>query len=116
LEQIADSNPVIPIKGLSQTEILVLAIIAGAIPTPTSGIGIYSAKRDAERAGITTMGFNIALRRLTTKKFIEMGDIYDEQNNEPYKGVSISNAGWEWIEENESQFVLHRGEKKGGRQ
>jgi hypothetical protein len=114
LEKIAESDPVSPIKGLSQTEILVLAVLAGATFLPTGTVSVYSAKTDAERAGITNMGFNIALRRLTAKSFIEIVELFDERDGESYNGISISNAGWEWIEENESRFVLHRGDKKEG--
>ena len=107
LEQIAEADPVTPIKGLSQTEILVLAVIAGSTFLPNNPVAAYSAKVDAERSGVTNMGFILAIRKLTNKKFIELVEIQNEQG-ESYNGVSISDSGWAWIEENESRFVLHR--------
>ena len=110
LEQIADSDPVIPIKGLSQNETLVLAIIAGSTFLPSNPVAAFSAKGDAERAGVTNMGFNLAIRKLTNKNFINLVEMQNE-HGESYDGVSISENGWAWIEENESRFVLHRTDK-----
>lgn len=111
LEQIAESDPVIPIEGLTQTEVLVLAVIAGSIFLPDIPVAVYTARNDAERAGVTNMGFNIAIRKLTAKKFIEIVELWNERDGETYNGVSISNNGWAWIVENESKFVLHRTDK-----
>ncbi len=111
LEQIAESDPVTPIEGLSQTEILVLAVIAGYLFLPGSFVLVNTAKEGAERTGITNMGFNIAIRKLTAKNFIEISEEWDEYNENKYSCVSILENGWKWIEENESRFVLHRTEK-----
>lgn len=111
LEQIAESDPVTLIEGLSHNEVFVLAVIAGAIFMPDGPIGLWTAKNDAERAGVTPMGFNIAIRKLSAKRFIEFKDVWDEQEQQSYSGVSISARGWEWIEQNESRFVLHRSAK-----
>lgn len=111
LEQIAESDPVTQIEGLTQTEILVLAVIAGSIFLPDSRVAVYIAKNDAERAGVTNMGFNIAIRKLTAKKFIEIAELWNDRDDEPHNVVSISHSGWAWIEENESRFVLHRTDK-----
>ncbi len=72
LDQIAGSNPVLPIEGLTPIETLVLAVIAGEAFTPSNPVYVHSAKSDAERAGITNMGFNLALRKLSAKKFIHI--------------------------------------------
>lgn len=111
LEQIAESDPVTPIEGLTQNEILVLAVIAGSIFLPDIPIAVYTARNDAERAGVTNMGFNVAIRKLTDKKFVEIVELWNERDGETYNGVSISKNGWAWILENESRFVLHRTDK-----
>lgn len=108
LEQIAESDPLIPIEGLTQSEILVLAVIAGSISLPDNTVSVYAARNDAERAGVTNMGFNIAFRKLTAKKFVETHWLTDENDGEKYNAVQISDQGWEWILENESRFVLTR--------
>ncbi|MER0203656.1 MAG: hypothetical protein DU480_07300 [Nitrosomonas sp.] len=111
LQKLAEADPVAPVEGLSQAEIVVLAVIAGSSHLPSNAVSAYSAKRDAEQVGITNMGFNIGIRRLCAEKFIEIADIWDEQSGEPYDGVRITDAGWVWIDANESRFILHRSTK-----
>lgn len=112
LEHLSESDPVAPVEGLTQTEILVLAVVAGSSFLPSNATSAYGAKRDAERAGVTNIAFNIGIRRLLGKKFIEIVDQWDENGNGPYDGIKITDSGWAWIENNETKFVLHRTSKK----
>lgn len=112
LDQIAEANPVNPIEGLTSIETLVLAVVAGEAFMPDTAVSVYGAKHDAERAGITNMGFNLALRKLLAKKLVLMEDIWNERDGESYPGLGVTESGWKWIEENESRFVLHRQDKK----
>ncbi len=112
LERIAESDPVRPIEGLSQGEVLVLAVLAGEAYLPDKAVGVWSAKQDAERAGITNMGFNIALRRLLAKAFVIESEVYDERTSEAFPGLAVTAAGWQWVDDNQSRFVLHKTEKK----
>lgn len=112
LNQIAESDPVTPIQGLSQIEALVLAVVAGEAYMPEDAVSVLIAKRSAERAGITNMGFNLAVRKLTNKKFMKIAEMWDEHSSESYNGLAIDALGWKWIEENETRFALHRQEKK----
>ncbi|OYX28614.1 MAG: hypothetical protein B7Z03_11275 [Hydrogenophilales bacterium 32-62-9] len=111
LDQI-ESDPVTPIEGLTQVEVLVLAVIAGEAYMPNNAVAVNGAKRDAERAGVTNMGFNLAVRKLTTKKFVRVEELWDERDGESYNGLAVDEDGWKWIEANESMFVLHRQDKK----
>lgn len=108
LQKIAEADPVALVQGLSQAEIAVLAIFAGNSTLPNDAVSVYSAKRDAERAGITNMGFNISIRRLLSKSYIKIANIWNERDQENYDGVQVTESGWRWIDENESRFVLHR--------
>lgn len=112
LDRIAESAPVTPIEGLSAIETMVLAVVAGDAFMPEHAVSVAGAKSDAERAGITNMGFNLALRKLTAKRFVKLEDLYDERDGERYNGVAVTDDGWQWIEANESRFVLHRQDKK----
>lgn len=112
LEQIADSDPIAPVHGLSQPEILVLAVIAGDLFMPKHSTTVNLTKQSAERAGITGMGFNIAIRRLLQKNFLQECEIWSEEQSESYAGIAITEPGWQWIDANESQFVLSRHEKR----
>lgn len=111
LEKIAEESPVTPVRGLSPPEILVLAVIAGDAYLPDQATSVNSAKREAERAGITSMGFNLAIRRLLQKKFIRGEELYGDLGQE-FPGLAVADLGWEWIDANEAQFVLTRPEKK----
>ena len=112
LRNIAESDPVAPVEGLSHPEVMGLAIIAGSSFLPNTAVAVWGAKRDAERAGVTNMGFNLAVRRLAAKKYIEIEELWNERDGESYDGVRITDAGWAWIEANESRFLLQRQESK----
>lgn len=107
LDQIAESDPVAAVNGLSQSEIMVLAVIAGETSMPDKPTTVYSIRHGAERAGITNMGVNLALRRLLQKKFASEIELYDDRNGEPYTAVMITDVGWEWIDANDSHFQLN---------
>lgn len=107
LEQIADASPIRTLEGLSQIEVLVLALIADQ--TPGSTTAMFSVKMDAERAGVTGLGFNVAIRKLTQKGLVNTFEAESEFRNEgPYAAVVVGEAGWDWIVANESSFVLLR--------
>lgn len=111
LEKIAEESPVTSIHGLSSPEIVVLAVIAGDVFLPNMSTSVYSAKHAAERAGITNMGFNLAVRRLLQKKFICEQDVHENGIEDSFAGLAVADLGWEWIDANEAQFVLTRTEK-----
>lgn len=112
LRNIAESDPVTPVGGLSRTEIAVLAVIAGSSFLPDNGVSVYACKRDAEQTGITNMGFNLAVHRLLAKAFVAIEQMYDEYSREPYGAIRVTEDGWTWIDANESLFVVHRQETK----
>ena len=112
LERIAEADPMAPIEGLSQVETLVLAVLAGEAYLPDNAVGVGTAKRDAERAGVTSMGFNVALRRLLAKGLVREAELWDERVSETYPGLAVNESGWQWIDDNQSTFVLHKAEKK----
>jgi hypothetical protein len=111
LDKIAEADPVLPIHGLSQAEILVLAIIVGEAYLPDRTATVDNIKRSAERAGITSMGINVAVRRLLKKNLIRE-ELLRDDDGEAYPGLAVSESGWQWIEANDGQFVLIRPEKK----
>jgi hypothetical protein len=112
LDRMSEADPVRPIEGLTPIETMALAVIAGEAFMPNTAVSVYSVKSDAERAGITSMGFNLAIRKLLSKDFVKIEDMWDERGDERYSGVAVTESGWQWIEENESKFVMHRQEKK----
>lgn len=112
LRQIAESDQVAPSQGLTQTELMVLAILAGDTALPGASSTVYSLKEDSERSGLTAIGFSLALRRLVAKKLIEMTEEWDEHRDQTYSATRLTDAGWNWIENNESLFVLKKKPSK----
>lgn len=110
LQLMSDTEAVSPVAGLSPPEVRVVAILAGGF-SPHSATTIYSAKQDAERGGVTGLGFNLGLRRLEAKGFVEKSVMVDERDGEEYAGLQLTVKGWDWIEANEDLFVLHRATK-----
>lgn len=108
LRNIAASNPTPSDEDLSQSELLVLEVIAGSCYLPNSPIPIYSVKSNAESEGLTSLGFNLAVRRLASKKLIKIDQFWNEHINEPYDEVCLTELAWAWIEANETRFTLHR--------
>jgi len=108
IEKLANSTPVANVEGLSQSEVLVLGVVANNAFLPDSGVAAYSARHDAERAGSTLVGFNLGVKRLISKGMIEIVDIDDEREQETYPGLRVTEVGWNWIETNDSRFILHK--------
>lgn len=109
LRELAESDPVAPREGLSQPELAVLATLAGDVVFPDSSTSIYSLKHDVERAGFTSLGFGLGLRRLLKKGLIESTEGFDEHQGESYPAARLTQPGWDWIEANERMFSLKKG-------
>jgi hypothetical protein len=107
LQRMSDTDTVAPIAGLSAPELSVVGILASGL-SPDSPTSLYTAKQDAERAGLTSLAFNLGMRRLLAKKFIEEKSMQDDYHGDPYPGLELTAEAWEWIEVNEHLFVLHR--------
>ena len=107
LRQVAESEQVAPTEGLSQPELMVFAVLAGNTGLPGSSTSLYSLKNDAERAGLTSIGFSLAFRRLLAKRLIEVIEEHEERG-EPYNAARLTDMGWEWVEKNEALFVLRK--------
>jgi len=105
LGAMSEKDEVSPVAGLSPAELRVVAILAGVTDGPTP---VYSAKGDAERAGVTDIGFNLGLRKLLIKKFVRYSTLSDSYSGNEYAGIELSAVGWQWVEDNETLFVLHR--------
>jgi hypothetical protein len=106
----SENESVTPVAGLSPPEMILVAILGGG-DTHFSTFSAWSLKQDAERAGLTGVAVNLALRRLLFKRFVDEVTESDYNGNEctVYK---LREKGWGWIEENEDRIVLHRSSKQ----
>jgi hypothetical protein len=85
----------------------VLAATAGSIVDPFDAVPTQSVKIDVENSGFTSVAFALGLHRLLAKKFLLSTEIQDI-NGPDFPGLKISNTGWDWIDRNESKFVITR--------
>lgn len=108
LEQLAEAELISPVSGLSQPEFMLLAVLASGLPSPTAGEVLWVTKRNAEKAGITGMGFNLALRRLQSNGFVTTYEETDDRDGEVSTILQLTDKAWDWIDENDSKFVLHK--------
>ena len=109
LRELAENDPIAPREGLSQPELAVLATLAGDAVLPDSSTSVFSLKHDVERAGFTSLGFGLGLRRLLKKGLIESIEEIDDQHGDSYPAARLTQVGWDWIEENERMFSLKTG-------
>lgn len=109
LRQLAESDPIATTEGLTQHELIVIAVLAGETGDPGSKTSLFSLKHDVKLAGLTSIGFALALRRLIKKKFIETDEAAETNNfGEPYTVVCLTDLAWGWIDKNESLFNLRK--------
>ena len=105
LRQIAETEQVAPVAGLSQIELTVLTVLAREVGMPDGKADVDSVQQYAERASLTKTGFALGVRRLEKKSLVE-ATTYTNQNEYEIDALKITNAGWDWINANEERFVL----------
>lgn len=107
MREISKNEKVAPVAGLSQPELIVLASAAGNVMLPGEGITAYIVKNDVERSGFTTLGFALGIKRLTARGFVTLRES-SNYNGEPYQEIVLADVAWDWIEQNESKFVIRK--------
>ena len=111
IKKVAETENVAPTEGLHHHEVLVLAILAGDAIIPESTTHINSLKHDAEKAGLTSVGFGLALRRLRKRNFAKTTELESEEGYGFYMAVQLTEFGWQWIEKHDDLFILHKNER-----
>jgi hypothetical protein len=69
----------------------------------------YGIRKEAGKNGLTDFAISLGLKKLSSKQFIahEVSPP-DEQWGDPYLAYSPTEIGWQWLQNNEDQFVLQR--------
>ena len=109
--RIMENEPLAAQEGLSQIEILVLAIAAAETVVVSDSVSAFQLKRDAERSGLTAVGFALALRRLQRRGFVKVIQETDHDGSE-YQAIVLEDDSWTWIDDHESLFSLTKGENE----
>ena len=102
--QMNDADPIAPQDGLSQREIQLLGVVAGATATPGAKASVWSLQRDAESVGLTAVAIGLAFRGLARRGFLEIVEIEDRDGD--YDGAFITDIGWDWLEKHAHLFNL----------
>ena len=110
LTQAAEADLASTAKGLSQQELIVLAILAGDTALPESTVSTWSLGEDVKRAGLTGLAFGVAIRKLIGRRFVSTSMETDTNSHDDYMVAQITNQGWEWIAENEQYFMSHQAD------
>lgn len=107
LRQIAETEQIATIEGLSQPELYVLAEACSDIYMPQSAVPAHSVKNAVEHAGLTALGFSLDIRRLTKRGFVEVKNEQDFNGNY-YDMIYLMEGAWVWIEANENLFKVEK--------
>ncbi|MDE0222994.1 MAG: hypothetical protein OXJ90_27260 [Spirochaetaceae bacterium] len=106
--RVVETEQVAPQEGLSQIEIMVLAVAAGSASIPGTPIGADFLKSKVENSGLTGVGYGVAISRLEKNKFVEFGQDTGEYGD-AYPVIALSDIAWTWIAENEHLFKVTKG-------
>lgn len=108
IRQLASSEPAVaPVDGLSQNEMGVLAILGGSVTPGISSESAWSLQQESEKAGMTKLGCNLALRKLLEHGFIAVVSEDDGQGNY-YQAFRLKDSGWQWLVQNETRLQLRK--------
>lgn len=110
--RIVETEQVAPQEGLSQIEIMLLAVAAGSASVPGTPTSADSLKHDAESSGLTGVGYGVGISGLRSKGFVEI-DFDEDYNGNRFPTVAISESGWKWMEVHERLFTVVRDESRG---
>lgn len=98
------------ISGLSYQEVAFITAVLAVQDMPDEIVSAWAIKEQMKKSGFNEVAFNICIRKLIAKNFIELSDTCDYNGNE-YRGIEITNKGSNWILENEDKFSLEYNEK-----
>lgn len=110
LEEMAEQASVASVDGLSSQELNVLAVVASSVLQDDGATSLWAVRNDCERAGLNNLGFNVGMRRLKAKGFMDAVEL-DDERGEPYSAVRVTEKAWRWIEANEDKFTFHTTSK-----
>lgn len=111
MSQFADSVMIEEIEGLSNQEIVVIALIATESLKPDDRSPLRAIKIEAENQGMTAIAFQLAIRRLNTKSFVVISEYVDSDGYE-YPVIGLTENAWKWIDKNEGIFKLKKSKSR----
>lgn len=99
------------IEGLSYQEVTFIAAVLAVQDMPDEIVSSWAIKEQMKKSGLNEIAFNICVRKLLAKQFIELSDTCDYNGNE-FRGIEILDKGSNWILENEDKFSSEGKDEK----
>jgi hypothetical protein len=101
---IAKVSSLKPVHGLTNPEMVALALIVESRVTPERGGTPSSIANDMEKEGITRFASALALEGLSQKEYIEV--VMERGYNDEYEIYKSTKAGLKWCMDNQTKFAL----------
>jgi hypothetical protein len=92
-------------NGLEDHAVSVLVSIASNIDKPVGNASYHFIRDDLERQGLTKLGIQLGIKKLSLLEFIEYTIEYG-YNNDEYTVYSITDRGMNWLLENSNKLQL----------
>lgn len=105
LKQPSDINKVAPTIYVTDDETAVLKTLAEETDIPNSTIPLYLLRDKIKVSNIiSSIGFGLAIRKLTKIKYIETKEEVSDFGDGTYDAVNLTSDGWEWIDHNQDSI------------
>lgn len=91
-------------SNLSEIEIALIASISSFLTLPEESVMAATAKREMERQNLGAMAYPLAIKKLKQIDYISVGYDDDDGRAELYPVLSLTEKGWEWIEQHSHLF------------
>jgi hypothetical protein len=99
-----------PVSGLSLFERIAISVIASNSFDDIDLMNIYQYRGECEKQGYNALASNLALKRLNSMGFVVIERKMD-MNGDVVSLISLSSAGWEWLQNNSAEFNLKNTRK-----
>lgn len=106
LDRVAEAQLTSEVRGVSSQEVMLIASIVSESARPGAPASLWGVKNVAERQGLTAVAYQLGLRRLSQRGFTTDVVLSDQDGDSD--GVVLTDAAWDWIDQNESLFKLER--------
>jgi hypothetical protein len=100
------ASPVAPVRGLASHELVALVTVGQNIDDPSDTVSTYVIRKDMERAGFTRIAVTLGLMSLLAKGFVTLREAYDEQSDRSFSVYSLTEAGMQWLLNNQDKLKL----------
>ena len=94
-------------EGLSYLELAFVGALLSNQDIPNEYVSAWGIKEQMKKNGFNDLAFNVCVRKLLTKKFIESSIVTDYYGNE-YNGFNLTEKGSEWVLKNEDKFLYEQ--------